>query len=246
VKAATLPRLSIVELRKAADTRAGYWLIAVVGALTVAVVGARLASGTAGDRTLGSLVGDAQLPVSVLLPVLGVLAVTSEWSQRTGLYTFSLVPARGRVVAAKLLATSLLAGAAWLVAVAVGVAGFAAGQALHRTGGGWHLAASTVGQLGLVDWVTMLCGTAFGLLVLHSAPAVATFYVVPIGWSALGRLVPGLAGAAGWLDLGRARVPLVDPGVTGPEWARFLTASLLWVAVPALLGVVRVHRTDIG
>jgi len=236
-----LVRLTLLELRKAADTRAGGWLLATVGALTVAVVGVRLAAGGTAARTLGSLVADAQLPVSVLLPVVGLLSVTGEWSQRTVLTTFGLVPARGRVVAAKLLAASLLAVAATAVAVAAGAVGFAVGG----TAGGGHLSATVVAQLALVNWVTMLCGTAFGLLLLHSAPAVVAYYVVPLGWSVAGRLVPALQSAARWLDVGQARVPLVAPGVTGQEWARFGTSALLWVAVPAVLGVLRVRRAEV-
>ena len=39
--------------------------------------------------------------MAVILPVIAVLSVTSEWSQRTGLTTFTFVPGRGRVIAAK-------------------------------------------------------------------------------------------------------------------------------------------------
>jgi len=69
--------------------------------------------------------------------------------------------------------------------------------------------------------------------------------VVPLGWSVAGRLVPALQSAARWLDVGQARVPLVAPGVTGQEWARFGTSALLWVAVPAVLGVLRVRRAEV-
>ena len=38
-------------------------------------------------------------PMGILLPVLGVLSITSEWSQRTAMVTFTLEPSRMRVVA---------------------------------------------------------------------------------------------------------------------------------------------------
>ena len=38
-------------------------------------------------------------PMTVILPIIAILSVTSEWSQRTGLTTFTLVPHRGRVIA---------------------------------------------------------------------------------------------------------------------------------------------------
>ena len=36
--------------------------------------------------------------MTVLLPIIAVLSVTAEWSQRSGLTTFTLVPHRGRVM----------------------------------------------------------------------------------------------------------------------------------------------------
>jgi hypothetical protein len=32
------------------------------------------------------------MPMSVILPIIAVLSVTAEWSQRSGLATFTLVP----------------------------------------------------------------------------------------------------------------------------------------------------------
>ena len=40
--------------------------------------------------------------MSLLLPVMGILLVTSEWSQRTDMTTFALEPHRSRVIMAKL------------------------------------------------------------------------------------------------------------------------------------------------
>ena len=38
------------------------------------------------------------------MPVVGILLVTSEWTQRTAMISFTLVPHRSRVLLAKLLA----------------------------------------------------------------------------------------------------------------------------------------------
>ena len=60
------------------------------------------------DQTLARCSSIAVAPASILLPIVGILLVTSEWSQRTALITFALVPDRGRVLAAKLLASVVL------------------------------------------------------------------------------------------------------------------------------------------
>src|SRR3712207_8360666 len=48
------------------------------------------------------------VPMTVILPIIAVLSVTSEWSQRSGLATFTLVPHRGRVLLAKAMAVVLV------------------------------------------------------------------------------------------------------------------------------------------
>ena len=46
----------------------------------------------------------ALAPVDMILPAIGILAMTSEWTQRTALTTFTLSPRRIPVLFAKLLA----------------------------------------------------------------------------------------------------------------------------------------------
>jgi ABC-2 type transport system permease protein len=101
-----LGRLTRVELRKMIDTRAGFWLLLTVAALTVLAVFLLILVGDASDHDLRDMLSVAVAPSSVLLPVVGILLVSSEWSQRTALITFTLVPQRPRVLGAKLAAGS--------------------------------------------------------------------------------------------------------------------------------------------
>ena len=191
-------------------------------------------------RTWTSVVANAQQPVSVLTPLLGLLLVTGEWSQRTALTTFVLEPDRTRVVGAKFAAASLLSltttGAGFLITFGAFVLG----------GGDWAFSGSVVAQLTLVNWVTTMFGTSFGLLLWHSAPAIVVYYVVPFAWTFAGRIVPGLESVSSWLDIGQAREPLASSGVSAGEWARLFTSSLLWVALPAALGTLRLRRADLS
>ncbi len=68
--------------------------------------------------------------MTILLPVVAILSVTGEWSQRAGLTTFTLVPHRGRVIRAKLVVTWLVGIASILVALAIGAVGNVVGTAL--------------------------------------------------------------------------------------------------------------------
>jgi len=96
-----LARLTAVELRKMVDTRAGFWLQVATVALTVFVVIVRSIVGEAADHAFASILFVAVKPAAVLLPVAGILLVTSEWSQRTGIITFALVPQRSRVLVSR-------------------------------------------------------------------------------------------------------------------------------------------------
>ena len=84
-----LGRLAAVELRKMVDTRAGFWLQVATVAITVVAVTVRSVVGDAADHTFASVLDVGLQPAAVLLPVAGILLVTSEWSQRTGMITFT-------------------------------------------------------------------------------------------------------------------------------------------------------------
>src|SRR6476646_4963523 len=86
-------RLYKVELRKSIDTRAGRWLVGItIGAALIAEGIFLAVAATHNDVTAayGDFVAAAAFVSSILLPVLGIMLVTSEWSQRTAMTTFSL------------------------------------------------------------------------------------------------------------------------------------------------------------
>src|SRR5690349_5246313 len=108
-------RLTSVELRKMFDTRSGFWLMVSIVALSVIATGAVIAFGSDADLTYNSFGAAVGIPMTIVLPVLAALSVTSEWSQRSGLSTFTLVPHRGRVIGAKAVATVLVGVVSMLV-----------------------------------------------------------------------------------------------------------------------------------
>ena len=132
-------RLLRVELRKLVDTRAGFWLLAAIGIITVAVVVVFLFVADPAQLTFMNFVGATATPQSLLLPVLGILAVTAEWTQRTGLVTFTLEPSRTRVAVAKLVAVVLVGLLAVVVALGVAALGNVAGMVLMDGAGTWNI-----------------------------------------------------------------------------------------------------------
>ena len=235
-----LGRLTLVELRKMTDTRAGFWLQLAIAALTVLIAVAVVIWGVGPDKQFGSLLGATIQPASILGPVVGVLLVSSEWSQRTAQITFGLVPRRGRVVVAK-----LLAGLAWSAAAfALAVAAAAIATAVANVGGAWDVRSALVLQDAVYVVISVLGGIAFGAALLASAPAIVLYFVLPITWAIVGSL-SFLEGAAGWLDSSRTMDVMVNEVLSGEEWARVATTVALWVLLPLLIGTWRILKGEV-
>ena len=200
--APSMPRLVAIELRKTVDTRAGFWLLVSSALLAVVVAGLTLAFGHERDQMFGVFFERTVGAAGVLIPVLGILAVTSEWSQRTALTTFALVPRRERVIAAKLLAGLALAMASVGVCLAVSLAATALVPVVGHGEGTWDVAGSGVGAAVLFLSIWMAAGAALGLLVMSSAPAIVLSFLIPF---AIGGLATGIPGADARSAVDRSR-----------------------------------------
>jgi ABC-2 type transport system permease protein len=242
----SLARLTHIELRKATDTRAGFWLLLVIVLATAVVPIVRMALGDEDKRTLLEAFSVAQLPAAILLPVLAILSVTSEWSQRTALTTFALVTQRSRIVAAKLLAALALSLAAVVLSLVFAAIGNVIGSAAFDANGSWSLPVSALGEAFVYQALGMIGGAAFGMVFLASAPAIVLFYVLPTVWGILGEVIPGLDGPSRWLDMGQSTTPLQEFDMSGIAWARLGTSALLWVALPLAAGLVRIVRSEVS
>ncbi|MFC9976476.1 ABC transporter permease [Spirillospora sp. NPDC127200] len=240
-----MARLALVELRKMTDTRAGRWLLVLIALVGVAMMPVMLFAVPAEEQTLREMVGAATTGAALLLPVLGILSVTSEWSQRTTLTTFTLVPGRHRVVAAKLLASWALAAVFAAASIATAVLGRAAGGALGRSSGSWALPPEYAGKVLLMAVISVTMGVAFGMLFMNTPLAIVLYFVLPIAWTTLGETVSKLRGAAGWLDTNRTMEALNQPGVSGEDWARLGVSLAVWLLLPLAAGVIRLTRREV-
>jgi ABC-2 type transport system permease protein len=198
-----------------------------------------LALGNENDKTLEALFSGSIQVISILLPIVGLLVVTSEWSQRTALTTFTLVPERERVIAAKLLAGCALA----LIGVALCLGLAAIGNLI--AGGDWSLELSHVGEGVLYELFGMLGALALGLLLLHSALAIVTYFVLPTVVGIVVEVVPGLDEPAKWFEPNQVTTPLAEGTIHGAGWAHFAVTAAIWVGVPLVLGLARLRRHEL-
>ena len=237
-----LARLSRVELRKATDTRAGRWLLILIALIAMVTAAVTALAGQDNGHTLRHILSNTASVTALLVPVLGVLLVTSEWSQRTALTTFTLVARRERVIAAKILAGIALALAAAIVSAAL--AGAATALAAHPSAspGPWHAAGAAIGYSVLFQVLNVLLGIGFGLLFLSTPLAIVVYFALPTGWGILTSSVHALHSAGDWLNPSTAWNNLTNATMTGTTWAQVATAATVWVLLPVAAGTVRVLR----
>jgi ABC-2 type transport system permease protein len=242
---ASLSRLTAVELRKLVDTRAGFWLLVSIGLVAAGVITLDLIWEDRPTMTLGSLLADAVLAPALLLPVMGILLVTSEWSQRTNLVTFTLVPNRGHVAVAKVAAGALAGVGAVVVSLALAVVGTLVADWTGELGG-WSLRWSYVGNATLILVLSVLMGIAFGMALLNSALAIVVYFVLPTVWSVLGATIPNLHRVAEWLDTTVTMTALFAPDVPASAWARLAVSVAAWIGLPLVVGLIRVTRQEVS
>lgn len=258
-------RLVLVEWRKLIDTRGGMWLFLSVAALLgVSSTLALLLAAFNDDFpvTAAGMSSFYSYLMLLVLPLFAIFTVTSEWSQRTALTSFTLEPQRMRVMAAKWAAVSLLAVAALVVATLLGAAVTGASGALGgEAAGEWNLAASRLlwSLLEQMVWFWVAFGLAMAFL--NTPATIATYYVLALvlpfillpialtlfsatGWE-------GATDAMPWLHLFYAAAPVVDGsgwdgnGAEAIDYVRFVVTAAWWVGLPLGFGLARVRRAEV-
>lgn len=242
-------RLLQVELTKMFDTRSGRWLtVSVAATALVATVAVILVAPDASLTydTFGSAVG---VPIAVLLPVLALLSVTSEYTQRSGLTTFTLVPHRGRVVRAKLAASVLVGLVGIAVALGTGAVGNLVGSSVAGVDTVWAVSAGQVACLFLANVLNMLVGFMLGVLIRNSPGAIVAYFVysfvLPTLTLALAAYQDWFADLHPWVDFSVAQGPLYEGGLSATEWAHLAVAGSLWLVLPLAVGLWLVGRSEV-
>lgn len=232
-------RLVGVEVRKMVDTRAGMWMLITMAAISFVVCGVLIAVGEGDDISMATFLGFITMPMLVLLPIMGIMSATQEWSQRTGLATFTLVPRRGRVLSAKVVASLVLALGLLVVAA------LAAALSTLVSGGDFALEGLSVPGLVLTALIFTLQGVAFGAALLNTPLAIVTSLALPTVWTMLTSMSERMSEIAQWLDLYIVTGPLVEGTMTGSDWGHLATGGLAWVGVPLAIGTYRVLTREI-
>jgi hypothetical protein len=244
-----LSRVVSVELRKMFDTRSGFWLMASIGIAAVIATGAFILFASDHDLGYSNFAAAIGFPMSVILPMVAVLSVTSEWSQRNGLTTFTLIPHRSRVVLAKALAVVVVAIGSMALALAIGVLGNLLGAAINGISPQWDMNPLEMLYILIGNTLGMLVGFMLGLLIRNSPGAIVGYFVFAFVLPGLSELLAANAHwwdkSRAWVDFNVAQGNLFGGDMGGQEWGQLAVASLIWLIIPLAIGVRLVLRSEV-
>jgi ABC-2 type transport system permease protein len=244
-----MTRIASTELRKMFDTRSGFWLMAGIAIAAVLATGAVVLFASDADLTYNSFAAAVGVPMTVILPIVAILSVTGEWSQRSGLTTFTIVPNRGRVIAAKAGVSVAVGVASILLAAGIGAVGNLVGTAIAGVDPVWNLSAADLANIVLANVLGLMVGFMLGVLIRGSAGAIVGYFVYSF-------VLPTLSGLLAssqhwfhelqpWVDFNFAQSALYNGSLTAQQWTHLAVTGVGWLVIPTALGVWLVMRSEV-
>ena len=182
--------------------------------------------------------------------MIAILSVTSEWSQRSGLTTFTLVPHRGRVILAKALCAVGVGVVSMALAMAIGAGGNVVGSALAGVPTTWDTSAAELLYITFANVLGLLIGFMLGVLIRNSAGAIVGYFVysllLPTVTNAAGRRArSGSATSSPGSTSTATQRSLFEGGFTGQQWAQLAITGTRWLVLPMAFGLWLVLRSEV-
>jgi ABC-2 type transport system permease protein len=244
-----LSRITTTELRKMLDTRSGLWLMAGIVILALLATAAVILFAAEDEMTYASFTAAIGIPMTVVLPIIAILSVTGEWSQRSGLTTFTLIPHRRRVILAKALACVGVAVVTVPLAFGIGALGNLAGTAIAGIEPVWDLTAVNLLTIVLANVLGMLVGFMLGVVIRASAGAIVAYFVYSFLLPTLAMLLASaqdwFRDLQPWVDFDHAQSALLDGALTGRQWTHLGVTGLIWLVIPLAVGLAFVTRAEV-
>jgi ABC-2 type transport system permease protein len=244
-----LSRITTTELRKMFDTRSGFWLMASIGILALLATTAVILFASSHQMTYKTFTSAINIPMTVVLPVIAILSVTGEWSQRSGLSTFTLVPHRGRVIAAKAVACASVAVVTIPLAFGIGALGNLVGTAIARVDPVWDLTVVNLLANVLANVLSLLFGFMLGLLIRNSVGALVAYFVYQFLLPTLSLILAAsqdwFRELQPWIDFDYAQSALFDGALSTQQWTQLAITGTVWLIIPMIIGLRLVTRAEV-
>jgi hypothetical protein len=235
-----LARAMRLELHKSVGTPGRRWLLVSSAVVRLLSAGLVAFTGPADDQSFATISFYTQSAISLPLPFVSVLLMTQDFGRRRGPPTSTFRTSYGAMIAAKLLASVIiaLAGASYGVLISV-LATSAMGTPDERR---WHATGMIILGSVLVQLIAQLIGAGWGLLLGSSVLAIAADVVVPLGLWIVTSAVPGLQGIQASLAPFASVRNLLSDNMGAQLWAQVAVIVLVWVVTLNAAGILRVRR----
>jgi ABC-type transport system involved in multi-copper enzyme maturation permease subunit len=244
-----LARITTTELRKMFDTLSGFWLMVSIAILALLATSAVILFAPDGQMTYSSFTTAIDFPMTVILPIMAILSVTGEWSQRSGLTTFTLIPHRGRVIAAKAISSVGVAVVTIPLAFGIGAVGNLVGTSIAGVDPVWDLSFTNLLTIVLANVLGLLVGFMLGVVMRSSAAALVTYFVYSFLLPTLAVLLAAsqdwFRDLQPWVDFHFAQGALLDGALTAQQWANLGVTGLIWLVIPLTVGLGFVMRAEV-
>jgi ABC-2 type transport system permease protein len=242
-------RVLWVELTKMFNTRSGFWLMAGIGISALLATASVIVFAPDSAMTYDNFGAAIGIPMVILLPIVAILSVTSEWSQRSGLTTFTLIPHRGRVIGAKLTVSVLIGALSIVVALGIGALGNVVGSTIAGVDTVWDISLDQALSIVLANVLQLLIGFMLGVLIRNSAGALVAYFVYNFVLSTLTMLLAlsqeWFRDLQPWVDFNFAQGALFDGNLTSEQWANLAVSGMFWLVIPLAVGLVMVTRSEV-
>lgn len=244
-------RLVHVELRKSVNTIAGFWLLMAICITVGLTEGLFLIVVNVEDVDVQptDFLGLFVFLTPFLLPMLGILLITSEWSQRTAMVTFTVEPRRTRVVGAKVVVGAMLCVAMVAIMFLVALACTFVCWVLQPDYTSWEVEWGYFGLFLVVQLLSMAVAFALATLLLNTPAAIVVFFAF---WLLQGALVglfgliPGLEDVMRWVNFEARLLDLLAEDLNdSEEWAQFFVSGFVWIVVPFTAGLWRILHAEV-
>lgn len=248
--AGPLWRLSRVEIRKSFDTRSGRWFTWAILTLALLVMLLQALVVAEGVQDLAVLATVSSSIIGVFAPIIPIMLVAQEWSQRTALTTFTLEPRRWRILLAKLVASTLIVLGVLVVAFVIAVAGALLARYARGIEVSWDVGAGLLRNVFVANLIVAVLGFALAALMRHTPAAIVGYFlyilVLPVVFELAGAYLAWFGDIRPWIDFAAAQEPLLSAGgASARQWAHLAVSSTIWVLVPLAAGCWRLGRTEV-
>jgi ABC-2 type transport system permease protein len=236
-----ISRATVLELRESIRSRSRRWLLIAAGVVGLLSAGTVAFTGGAQDHTFAAISFYTQIAISLPLPFVSVLLMTQEFGRRASSASVGAARSLGAIIAAKLLASAVIAVAG--AGYGVLISSIATGGAVPVADQGrWHAIGMIILGSVLVQLIAQLSGAGWGLLLRSSPLAIAADVVFPLGLWIVTGAIAALQGVQAWLAPFSSARNLLSGHMDAERWAQAGVIALVCVVALIAAGILRLHR----